>query len=69
LPEKAQIDANRIDQVISKLISNASKFSPENSVIKFSLTIENNNLHIDIQDQDIGGLKCRLSKRTADLFG
>lgn len=50
----AQIDASRLEQVILNLLSNASKYSPENSEIGFRAAIENGNLRIDVRDQGIG---------------
>ena len=48
-------DPSRIEQVILNLLSNASKYSPENTHIDFSAKIENNNqILVEIKDQGIG---------------
>lgn len=41
-------------QVLYNLLSNASKYSPEHSIIQFNTTIKDGNLTIEIVDQGIG---------------
>ena len=47
-------DVFRINQVVTNLLSNALKFSPEKSVIQVSLAKNNKNLLFSIQDQGVG---------------
>ncbi|MDH5259237.1 MAG: HAMP domain-containing histidine kinase, partial [Gammaproteobacteria bacterium] len=47
-------DSNRLMQVMSNLMSNAAKFSPEKSEIELSAYIENNVLRINVKDYGPG---------------
>jgi len=47
-------DEGRLTQVLSNLISNAVKFSPENSVVKISVTEANNKVRVDVIDSGPG---------------
>ncbi len=47
-------DRNRIGQVITNLISNAIKYSPEASNILITSVIESNKIKIGVQDHGIG---------------
>lgn len=47
-------DKIRIGQVITNLVENAAKFSPEGSLIEIKAKLDNNNLLISIQDRGIG---------------
>jgi signal transduction histidine kinase len=47
-------DAKRIERVITNLVNNAIKFSPERSVINIQLFIENGNAVLVVTDQGIG---------------
>jgi PAS domain S-box-containing protein len=49
-----QFDPKILRQILTNLLSNAIKYSPENSLINFSLTIENDQLIFKIQDSGIG---------------
>lgn len=50
-----QFDNNLLEvQVLSNIVSNAIKFSPDNSVLKIQVTQENNQVHLMIADQGIG---------------
>jgi signal transduction histidine kinase len=51
---RAEIDPSRLEQVIINLLSNASKFSPEQGTIYLHARIENSNLRMDIRDEGIG---------------
>lgn len=48
------VDADRIQQVITNLASNAIKFAPENSTITIKSTQHNNNLYVSVIDQGQG---------------
>jgi PAS domain S-box-containing protein len=50
----ATIDASRIEQVIFNLLSNASKFSPENGVITCWISAHNPGLQMDVTDKGSG---------------
>jgi PAS domain S-box-containing protein len=49
-----QFDPKLIRQILTNLLSNAVKYSPENSVVYFSLTVETNQLIFKIKDSGIG---------------
>jgi PAS domain S-box-containing protein len=49
-----RIDEARLMQVLSNLLSNASKFSPENDVITVSLSISDEMAHIIVKDNGPG---------------
>ncbi len=48
------VDADKMLEIFTNLISNALKFTPENGQITFSAKKENNMIHIMIQDTGIG---------------
>lgn len=47
-------DQNRIYQVVSNLLSNASKYAPENSTITLKGAVENGRLRISVTDEGPG---------------
>jgi signal transduction histidine kinase len=47
-------DRNRIAQVVSNLISNASKYSPQGSEIRLSCAVTGERLEISVRDRGIG---------------
>ena len=47
-------DRARLDQVITNLVSNASKYSPENTEIKVSVSVDDSLCEIEIKDQGMG---------------
>ncbi|MGI2328426.1 cell wall metabolism sensor histidine kinase WalK [Planococcus sp. YIM B11945] len=49
-----EIDPDKLTQVIDNIISNALKYSPEGGKIRFSMTIEEGSLLIQISDQGMG---------------
>lgn len=48
------VDKQLLKNVLINLLSNASKFSPENSVIKVEVAVADNQLQIVVQDNGIG---------------
>ncbi len=52
--EKVNGDGHRIEQVLTNLIGNAVKFSPEQSVIRFKSTKSEGGWHVEVHDQGIG---------------
>jgi signal transduction histidine kinase len=56
LPRKIELDTMKLKRVIMNLISNASKFTPENGSIEFSVRYKQKEkkLHIFIKDNGIG---------------
>jgi PAS domain S-box-containing protein len=56
LPDLPQItaDRSRLEHVLFNLLSNASKYSPENTEITLKAGKENNNILVEIQDHGIG---------------
>jgi signal transduction histidine kinase len=57
-------DANRLTQVLVNLLSNASKFSPENGLIELSVTQDENWLTVAVLDSGPG----LPAERFSDLF-
>jgi PAS domain S-box-containing protein len=53
LPE-IEIDPSKLEQVIVNLLSNASKFSPQNAHITFTSRMQENRLLVEVHDQGIG---------------
>ncbi|RYF88749.1 MAG: HAMP domain-containing histidine kinase, partial [Chitinophagaceae bacterium] len=49
-----QGDRDKLWRVFNNLISNAIKFSPENTAIRVELTVEDSKVLVSIQDQGIG---------------
>lgn len=47
-------DRSRIGQVVTNLLSNASKYSPEETEITLGCEVDDDRLHISIRDQGIG---------------
>lgn len=47
-------DRTRISQVITNLVSNASKYSPENTEIEVTCEVEGDRLHLSVRDHGIG---------------
>jgi signal transduction histidine kinase len=66
LPKEIQLDSMKIKRVIMNLISNASKFTPENGSIEFSLRYKakEKKLHIFVKDSGIGIAK----EKQEDVF-
>ncbi|MCD4667880.1 MAG: response regulator, partial [Sulfurimonas sp.] len=54
LPQTISIDAVRVKQIFSNILSNAIKFTPEDGEIKVKVTSQGNKLKISIQDNGIG---------------
>jgi signal transduction histidine kinase len=50
----AEIDPSRLEQVLSNLLSNSSKFSSEKGSIFFTVRQTKNVLRIEVKDQGIG---------------
>jgi signal transduction histidine kinase len=54
VPERFEFDEHRIDQVIENLLSNASKYSPEQSPITIVVEADNHLCSVTVTDQGIG---------------
>ena len=54
VPERLEFDEHRIDQVIENLLSNASKYSPEQSPITIVVVADNHRCSVTVADQGIG---------------
>jgi len=53
-PEELYISREKIWRVLSNLIGNAIKFSPQGAVISAKITLENDNIQIAVNDHGIG---------------
>ncbi|MDX2100874.1 MAG: ATP-binding protein [Leptolyngbyaceae cyanobacterium bins.59] len=51
---EARADASLLKHILDNLLSNAIKYSPEGSIIRFTLTCQGNQAKFCIQDQGIG---------------
>ncbi len=60
IPEYLYSDIHRLKQIISNLISNAIKFTPENKKIEVLLEYRNKKLYVEVKDEGIGIPKDRL---------
>ena len=60
-------DAARLTQVISNLLHNASKYSPEGTVIALQCGLEDGGIVVSVRDQGIG-IDAELLPRIFDLF-
>lgn len=49
-----EADRNRVAQLVTNLISNAHKYSNENSTIRLNVAVEDQNLSVVIEDEGIG---------------
>lgn len=55
-------DHDRIYQVLANLVSNAIKYSPENTPIVIEFALQENFLHISVKDRGVGIKKVELKK-------
>jgi len=53
-PIVIEADAQRVDQMIGNLLSNASKYSPRGGAIQLSATVETDMVAIRVEDEGIG---------------
>jgi signal transduction histidine kinase len=53
LPE-VKADPSRLEQVLLNLLSNASKYSPENTVVQFKAALKDYCVMVEVKDQGIG---------------
>lgn len=60
IPEYLHSDVHRLKQIISNLISNAIKFTPEDKKIETILEYKDNKLYVEVRDEGIGIPKDRL---------
>jgi len=48
------VDANRFMQIMNNLLSNAAKFSPENSTVEIKVTRQKEHLRVTVKDKGMG---------------
>ena len=53
-PAMVNVDADRFVQVMSNLLSNAAKFSPPNSTVEISISKQQGNVRVAVQDKGVG---------------
>ena len=61
VPEFLYSDIHRLKQIISNLISNAIKFTPENKKVEVTIEYNNENLYVEVADEGIGIPKEKLT--------
>jgi signal transduction histidine kinase len=49
-----EADPGRLEQVVVNLLSNASKYSPENTAIIYKVSVQSNYVLVEVKDQGIG---------------
>ena len=54
MPRKVKMDEVRVKQILSNILSNAIKFTPNDGEIKVKIVIQNNQLIMSVQDTGIG---------------
>jgi len=62
LPQTIEVDAVRVKQILSNILSNSIKFTPDDGEIKVKITIEDSQLIISVQDSGIGISQENISK-------
>ena len=62
LPKNINIDAVRVNQILSNLLSNAIKFTPMYGSLNISITYADTNLIISVEDSGIGIAKENIDK-------
>jgi PAS domain S-box-containing protein len=53
LPQ-VEADPSRLEQVVLNLLSNAAKYSPENTIITYKASLKNGSVLVEVKDQGIG---------------
>jgi len=61
-------DRARVAQVVTNLLSNASKYSPNGSAIQFCVDIDRDNVHLEVEDDGFGISKSDLAHLFTPLF-
>ena len=67
VPVTMHVDCTRVAQVVSNLVNNAVKYSPESSTIKVSLTVETDHAAVRVKD-DGAGIEPGLLPHMFDAF-
>ncbi|WP_249175124.1 sensor histidine kinase [Clostridium tyrobutyricum] len=62
------LDENRIKQVLTNLLDNSFKFTPQDGIVELSVKTEYNNLIITVKDNGIGIPKDELPRVTEKFF-
>jgi signal transduction histidine kinase/CheY-like chemotaxis protein len=62
LPQSINVDSVRVKQVLSNILSNAIKFTPDDGEIKVKIVLEHSELVITVQDSGIGIEKENIKK-------
>ena len=64
---EVELDADRIKQVLTNLVANASRFAPEGSTVTIKASKENKNLRLSVIDRG-EGIPAPLQEKVFDRF-
>lgn len=62
IPRSVILDADRVGQVVTNLLTNAIKYSPKNTVIQVQLTSNDTHAIVAVKDKGIGVAEAQLTK-------
>jgi len=62
IPPFARLDEDKFQQIMTNLIDNGCKYSPENSTVKITTEVNKNSIKISVQDEGVGIRECDREK-------
>lgn len=60
-------DFDKLEKIITNLLTNAIKYSPQNGVIEFKLVVENNTIRISVKDNG-NGISAKKREKIFEVF-